>query len=85
MRIIDAEDDNLIQTKIIPSKKSKCHRCFDCLKNISVGQYDSKLYHDGNGSHSSVFGGLVTIFLGIVLLSYALYSITICFMRVNYI
>ncbi len=43
-----------------------------CLRSISAGQYSTKLYSsDGEESHSSSFGGIITILIAIIVLSYA--------------
>ena len=42
---------------------------------ISVGQYQTKLYHEGNDKQSSIFGGIVTILCGILIVLFSFYLI----------
>ncbi len=56
-------------------KKIKVHsKLYNCIKNISIGQYESKLYFDGEGSKSSFRGGLLTLLIAIIVLSYTVIS-----------
>lgn len=41
----------------------------ECLREISVGKYEMKLYHRGSEDLSSSIGGLITIFI-IVIVAY---------------
>ena len=48
---------------------------------ISVGQYQTKLYSDNLGQHSSIFGGLSTLICGILLLYYSVITLAATFNR----
>lgn len=54
------------------------------LRIISVGQYQSKLYHRGKGSHSSVLGGIMTLFLTIIFVYYAATTLASVISRKHY-
>ncbi len=51
------------------------HKIKFILKFISLGQYPTKLYHDGRDAYSTIYGGLVTIICLLILLGYGSYLI----------
>ena len=54
--------------------KEAARACGRAVASVSLGQYHTKLYHSGSKAmHSSVCGGLLTIFLFTPLLAYSAY------------
>ena len=51
------------------------------LARISLGQYPTKFYHKGKGTYSSSLGGIITILLGLVLLTVSLNLLLGCINR----
>jgi len=47
----------------------------DLLKDISVGQYSTKMFYENSDSQSSVIGGIITIFCAVLLISYLSYTL----------
>ena len=56
-------------------RKTCCGRLKTCLSEISIGQYNTKLYYKGRESQSSSFGGLMTILCAIILIAYSFFMI----------
>ena len=54
------------------------------IRFISVGQYQTKLYSDNLGQHSSIFGGFSTLVCGILLLYYSVITLAATFNRVHH-
>lgn len=51
--------------------KRWCATVNGLLKVISLGKYETKLYNEGEASHSSSLGGIVTIICGLMIAFYA--------------
>ena len=54
-----------------PEASQRCNQFRYFMRLISLGKYETKLYHRGMDSQSSTLGGLITILCG---LSLAVYS-----------
>ena len=50
-------------------------RVAQALQKISLGKYNSVFYTKGKNSHSSVFGGALTIAVGLLILIYSLFAL----------
>jgi len=46
-------------------------KCKAFLKAISIGKYHTVLHHKGNAFQSSIWGGLISIVLGLIIAVYA--------------
>ena len=64
--------------------KKCCGRFKTCLSEISIGQYNTKLYYKGRESQSSSFGGLMTILCAIILITYSYFMILSILRRDKY-
>ena len=51
--------------------ESKCEKIQNLLKEFSVGQYNTKMFHEESDSQSSMIGGIITILCGVFLLVYS--------------
>ena len=54
------------------------------LRSFSVGQYNTSLYYEARSMHSSVCGGITTIVCALLLLYYAVLTMTTVLNRNNY-
>ena len=54
------------------------------LEFISIGKYQQGLFHNKRLQHSSVWGGLLTIALGILFLTYSISQLILVFQQKNY-
>ncbi len=54
-------------------KNERCNFMQQCLKSVSVGQYQTKLYSKGKISYSSSLGGISTLFIGCLILVFAIF------------
>ena len=90
----DVSDENLIEE--VKSVQSTTPTSFgeaasDCWKKlrsglefISVGQYYTKLYHNGKGTQSSMIGGILTIICAVILITYSIFMLVPIFNKDNY-
>lgn len=46
------------------------------LRYLALGQFQTKLYNNGNGSQSSVVGGAISVICGLIIAIYAVFVIT---------
>ncbi len=75
----DEDDDN-------DEKIERCNFIQKILRTISIGQYDTKLYTSkGHNTFSTSFGGIMTIIITTLLLSYGLYVMINIFSMKTYI
>jgi hypothetical protein len=56
-------------------ERKKCKKLRDCLQFVSVGKFQTKLYHKGEEELSSSFGGIITILVAIIIVVFAILSI----------
>ena len=56
-------------------------KCRNFLRSSSLGQYNTKLYFNGQDTYSSSLGGLLSLVLGIFLVSLVLGSMISCLNR----
>ena len=54
------------------------------LKKVSVGQYNHGLYFKKNLSYSSITGGIITIILFLITVTYSIRMIIECFVSPEY-
>ena len=88
----DTSDENLIEdVKSEQSTSSFGEVASDCWKKlrsglefISVGQYYTKLYHNGRGTQSSMIGGILTIICAVILITYSIFILVPIFNKDNY-
>lgn len=51
-------------------------RVKEAIEFMSVGKYQTKLYHKGSGQYSTVLGGLMTIAIGIMLIAFSITTLS---------
>ena len=68
---------------MIQPKKKSCPESF--FKAISIGQYHTKLYNNGETTYSSIGGGLVSLVYVLAFLTYASFQLYDCFNHTNII
>lgn len=66
----DSLTSNDNQKNLVKEKPSFKDKLFNCLKNISFGQYRTPLYFKESDSYSSVIGGILTV-IGVFLIMVA--------------
>ena len=66
-----------------PLKQQKCCEIRPFLRKVSVGQYSTKLYNDGQDTESSSIGGLITIVIGLLIVTYAIIVMNDIIKQVN--
>jgi hypothetical protein len=59
-------------------------RTVDVLQQISIGKYDRGLYLDEKRHHSSICGGILTIFIVITIIVYMTSVFSTIFQRLEY-
>jgi hypothetical protein len=62
----------------------RCGKCRLLLRLISLGKYETKLYHRGMDSQSSSFGGAVTLLFWLALAVYSYFFMISVFHRDYY-
>ncbi len=61
------------------------NKCFNILRNISLGKYSTKLYYgDKNGKYSTITGGIITLSAFLVLFVTAVNILVHTFKREDY-
>jgi hypothetical protein len=54
------------------------------LEFVSVGQYYTKLYHNGRGTQSSMIGGILTIICAVIIITFSIFILVPIFNKENY-
>ena len=70
--------------KIDDTEKMKCRPVRRFLRFISLGQYDTKFYSDGNETYATSLGGIFTIIIISSLILYATLVMIDVIKRVEY-
>ena len=65
-------------------KNSVCKKLIEFLKEISIGQYPTKLYYNGKGFKGSTSTGFLTIVFAFFLTFYAYFIFSSIFQRKYY-
>lgn len=75
-------------SKSIDGKPHKCRERVNkiklCLRLISVGKYEMKLYHRGSEDLSSSFGGILTIIVFLIVCFFAFQNINDIQSKIEY-
>ena len=73
-KVVNEEEEKMLEDKDNPTQRCNKFRYF--MRQISLGKYETKLYHRGMDSQSSTFGGMVTILcaVSLAIYSYFLFS-----------
>jgi hypothetical protein len=54
-------------------------KCTAFLKTISIGKYHTVLHHRGSAFQSSIWGGMISIVLGLIIAAFAAITFTAIF------
>ena len=63
--------DSLTEKYKKKKRNTRCVKLRECLRFVSVGKYDMKLYHRGSDELSSSFGGAITILVIVIVVYFA--------------
>jgi hypothetical protein len=74
----------VIKKKEEAKKISKCDRVSQFLRWISLGKYHTVLYSKGEVAQSSSMGGVITLIMGFLLISYASYVMHVILRKDSY-
>ena len=76
---MESEDSALIKDKLLNPVENKSG-CFikvkDFLRFVSIGKHYSIFYFKGRNQHSSILGGLLTIFFAIIFITYSVITLS---------